>query len=109
MADEPTVTVLIPTYQEAAAIDRCLDAVAAQTYQRVVEVLVVDGRSTDDTRERAAAHPGVTVLDNPRRIQAAALNTGIEAATGDVIVRVDGHCTIAPDYVEAAVTALGSS
>jgi glycosyltransferase involved in cell wall biosynthesis len=103
---EPTVTVLIPTYQEEAAIEACLDAVAAQTYAHVVEVLVVDGRSTDATRELAGARPGVRVLDNPARMQAAALNVGLDAAVGEVVVRVDGHCRIAPDYVEACVSAL---
>jgi glycosyltransferase involved in cell wall biosynthesis len=102
----PTVTVLIPTYQEAAAIDACLDAVEAQTYPHVVEVLVVDGGSDDGTQERAGAHPGVTVLDNPARIQAAALNLGIAEAAGDIIVRVDGHCLIAADYVQCCVDAL---
>jgi glycosyltransferase involved in cell wall biosynthesis len=102
----PTVTVLIPTYQEAAAIDACLDAVEAQTYPHVVEVLVVDGGSDDGTQELAGAHPGVTVLDNPARIQAAALNLGIAEAAGDIIVRVDGHCLIAADYVQCCVDAL---
>lgn len=101
----PTVTVLIPTYQEAAAIEACLDAVAAQTHPHVVEVLVVDGGSDDGTPELAAAR-GALVLPNPDRIQSAALNIGIAAARGDVIVRVDGHCTIAPDYVERCVAAL---
>lgn len=103
-----TVTVLIPTYQEEAAIDGCLEAVARQDAP-VLEILVIDGRSEDDTRERAAAHPGVTVLDNPDRIQAAALNIGIAAAKGDVIVRVDGHCTIADDYVSSCLAALERS
>lgn len=104
-----TVTIVIPTFQESVAIDECLNAVAAQDHLDIVEVLVVDGRSTDDTRERAAAHAGVRVLDNPARIQAAALNVGIDAAIGDVIVRVDGHCSIAPDYVRRCVEALESS
>lgn len=106
MSETPTVTVLIPTYQEEAAIERCLDAVAAQTYPAIVEVLVVDGGSTDATRVLAGARPGVTVLDNPARMQSAALNVGIEAAEGEIIVRVDGHCVIAPDYVAACVDAL---
>ncbi|MGI9643909.1 MAG: glycosyltransferase family 2 protein [Ilumatobacteraceae bacterium] len=101
----PTVTVVIPTYQEERHIERTLQAVRNQTYPKVVEVLVVDGRSDDRTRELAAAF-GATVHDNPRRIQAAGLNVGIEAAVGDVIVRVDGHCTIAADYVERCVDAL---
>lgn len=102
----PTVSVVIPTFQEAAAIDACLASVTGQTYEGIVEVLVIDGGSEDDTRARAAAHPGVTVLDNPRRIQAAALNRGIEVAAGEVIVRVDGHCVLAGDYVERCVAAL---
>lgn len=108
-ASRPTVSVVIPTYQEEQAIDACLEAVAAQTYPEIVETLVIDGRSTDDTRARAESHSDVTVVDNPGRIQAAALNIGIEQAKGDVIVRVDGHCIIAPDYVERCVAALAES
>jgi glycosyltransferase involved in cell wall biosynthesis len=103
------VTVVIPTYQESAAIDATLESVAAQTYPQIVQVLVVDGGSTDDTRVKAGAHHGVTVLDNPRRFQSAALNVGIAAAEGEVIVRVDGHCLLAPDYVERCVAALADT
>ena len=46
------------------------------------------------------------MLDNPDRVQAAGLNVGIAAAAGEVIVRVDGHCTIEPEYVERCVEAL---
>ena len=105
---EPTVTVVIPTFREEAHIDRTLDAVRRQTYPKIVEVLVVDGRSDDRTRE-IAHRAGAIVMDNPDRIQAAALNVGITAATGDVIVRVDGHCRIAADYVERCVDALAAS
>ena len=76
-----------------------------QTYAKIVEVLVVDGGSDDGTQALAAA-AGATVLDNPHRVQAAGLNVGIAAAAGEVIVRVDGHCTIEPDYVERCVDAL---
>lgn len=102
----PTVSVLVPTYQEAEAIDGCLASVSRQTYPAVVETLVIDGGSDDGTQARAASHPGVTVLDNPDRIQAVALNIGIEAAIGEILVRVDGHCVIADDYVERCVAAL---
>jgi len=100
-----TVTIVIPTYREEAHIERTLEAVSEQTYPKIVEVLVVDGGSDDRTRELASA-AGATVLPNPDRIQAAGLNAGIEAAGGEVIVRVDGHCTIADDYVERCVDAL---
>ncbi|MDQ6946422.1 MAG: glycosyltransferase family 2 protein [Actinomycetota bacterium] len=100
------MTIAIPVLNEAEAIDACLDAVAAQTYNRIVEVLVVDGGSTDATRSIVASRPGIRLIDNPRRIQAAALNIALSEAKGDVFVRVDGHCEIAPDYVERCVEAL---
>jgi glycosyltransferase involved in cell wall biosynthesis len=103
---QPLVSVVIPTLQEADAIDPCLAAVAAQTYPAIAEVLVVDGGSTDRTRELARCHPGVQVLDNPGRIQSAGLNVALDAAKGDIVVRVDGHCLIEPDYVERCVEAL---
>lgn len=106
MNAQPTVTVAIPVFNEEAHIDACLDAVAAQTYDRIVEILVVDGRSTDATRELVGRRPGVRLLDNPRRIQAAALNIALDEAKGDVVVRVDGHCVIARDYVAQCVEAL---
>ena len=104
--DKPTVTIAIPVLNEEKAIEACLDAVAAQTYDRIVEVLVVDGGSTDATRSLVAGTPGVRLLDNPRRIQAAALNIALAEAKGELFVRVDGHCVIAPDYVERCVEAL---
>ncbi len=106
MSVEPTVTVAIPVLNEEAHIDACLAAVAAQTYLGIVEVLVVDGGSTDATPAMVADRPGVRLLENPLRIQAAALNIALGEAKGDVFVRVDGHCVIAPDYVAKCVEAL---
>lgn len=103
----------MPVLNEAAFIRRSLAAALAQDYPPDrLEILVVDGGSTDDTpqivREIIAqtGHPQVRLLHNPRRIQAAALNIGIQAARGDIIVRVDGHTVIAPDYVRTCVAYL---
>lgn len=99
-----TVSVVVPTLNEADHIGACLDAVAAQTHP-VLEVLVVDGGSHDRTREIAASR-GTVVLDNPDRRQSFALNIGIDHAAGDVVVRIDGHCVIESDYVERCIAAL---
>lgn len=110
----PLVSVIMPVYNEAAFIERSLGAVLAQDYPRdCLEVLVVDGGSADATRDlvraAAAADPRVRLLDNPRRVQAAALNVGLAAARGAVIVRVDGHALIAPDYVRRCVELLAQT
>lgn len=96
----------MPIRNEAKYIERSLGAVLRQDYPASrLEVLVVDGRSTDATREivsrLAGRYANVRLLDNPRQIQAAALNVGIRAARGEIIVRVDGHTFIEPDYVSA--------
>lgn len=106
----PTVTVVIPVLNEERHIERCLEALDAQSYPNVVEVLVVDGGSTDRTCDLVRHRGGRNrVLSNPRRIQSAALNVGLAEARGDILVRVDGHCVVAPDYVERCVSALEES
>ncbi|MDQ4097042.1 MAG: glycosyltransferase family 2 protein [Actinomycetota bacterium] len=103
----PTVTVAVPVLNEALHIGRCLQAIEAQTYPGPLEVLVVDGGSTDETRARVAGRrPGIRLLENRRRVQSAALNIALAQARGEIIVRVDGHCVIAPDYVQRCVDAL---
>jgi len=105
----PTVTVAVPVLNEERHLSACLDSIVAQNYQGELEILVVDGGSTDSTRSIASSYPGVRLLHNPRRLQSAGLNIALEAAKGDVLVRVDGHSTIAPDFVERSVDALRST
>ena len=107
---QPTVSVAIPVLNEEKHITACLDAVASQTYPGIVEVLVIDGGSTDATRDLVTARAGnARLLHNERRIQAAALNIALAQAAGEVMVRVDGHCLIAPDYVERCIQALSET
>ena len=100
----PFVSVIMPVRNEAAYIERSLGAVLAQDYPAErMEILVVDGLSSDGTRAavlaHAAARPGLRLLDNPAGIVPPGLNIGIRQARGEIVVRVDGHCEIAPDYV----------
>ncbi len=104
----PLVSVIMPVRNEAAYIERSLGAVLAQEYPAErLEILVVDGMSDDGTREavlaHAAADPRVCLLDNPAGIVPPGLNIGIGRARGEIVVRVDGHCEIAPDYVRRCV------
>lgn len=106
MTKQPTVSVVIPTYNEQEHLADTLESIAHQTYPSIVEVLVADGRSTDRTRMVAARFESVRIVDNPRRIQAMGLNRALAVARGEIVVRVDGHCVLAPDYVLTCVRAL---
>jgi len=112
----PLVSIIIPERNEAAYIGACLDAVLAQDYPPAqLEALVVDGMSNDGTRDILqqviVAHPQrrIRLLDNPRRIVPTALNIGLAAALGEVIIRVDGHCEIPPEYVTRLVALLSET
>jgi succinoglycan biosynthesis protein ExoA len=109
MGPLPGVTVALPVLNEALHIKGCLQAILSQTYPRVVEILVVDGGSVDDTKEIAARFPGVRVVDNPGRRQSAGLNVALREARGDVLVRIDGRTVVAPDYVDQCIKALTRS
>ncbi len=116
MQNNPFVSIIMPIRNEAGFIERSLGAVLAQNYPaNCMEVLVADGMSTDTTREiierLRLQHTSISiqVLDNPALIVPAGINRALQVARGDVIVRVDGHTEIAPDYVQQCVAALNSS
>ncbi len=111
---KPFVSVVIPCRDEDAFIGRCLASVLASEYPRErLEVIVADGMSQDGTRERVEhcmrLDPRVRRMDNPERTTPHALNRAIAAARGDLILRLDAHATIAPDYIARAVKHLRSS
>lgn len=96
----PTVSVIMPTYNEAAFVE---DAVASVMDDAISEMLVVDGGSTDGTREIVAGmlsrYPRLRLVDNPRRVAASAMNIGLAQATGELIVRLDAHAVYPRGYV----------
>ncbi|UQU65811.1 bifunctional polysaccharide deacetylase/glycosyltransferase family 2 protein [Couchioplanes caeruleus] len=99
-----TVTVVVPAYNESANIANTVRSLRASTYQPV-EIIVVDDGSGDDTAgivERLDL-PGVRVIRQANAGKPAALNTGIRAASGDLLVLVDGDTVFAPDAIRRLV------
>jgi glycosyltransferase involved in cell wall biosynthesis len=109
----PMVSLIIPCFNEEATISALLDAIHEQTFPLSnLEVVIADGMSTDGTRGEieayASQHPELTIhlIDNQQRIIPAALNVAIEAARGNVIIRLDAHSAPRPDYVERCLAVL---
>jgi GT2 family glycosyltransferase len=108
----PLVSLVIPVKDEGRYIERCLESIAAQDYPRnLVEVIVVDDGSSDHTRELAGNYStfdwaSFHVVANEGDGTAAARNTGIRLARGEVIVQLIGHCELAPDFVSTSVATL---
>lgn len=107
------VSVVMPVRNEAAFIEGSVrSVVAAGRAVEAFEVLVVDGMSDDGTRALVARlaeeHPQVRLLDNPRHTVPHAMNLGIAAARGDVVVRVDGHAEVAHDFLQQGLEELAA-
>jgi succinoglycan biosynthesis protein ExoA len=105
---KPLLSVVIPCRNEVRSLGRCLASVIASDYpEDRLEVLVVDGASTDGTRDVIAhwarSDTRIRMLDNPSGTTPAALNRGIAAASGDVISRLDAHAALTPTYLSRAV------
>ena len=107
----PYVSVVIPMRNEERYIARCLDSVLSNDYPKDrLEILVVDGMSTDHSREIVQDYISrfgfIRLLDNPKRIQAAALNIGLREAKGEIIIRMDAHTFYAFDYIHQCIELL---
>jgi glycosyltransferase involved in cell wall biosynthesis len=103
------VSIILPVFNEAGSLDSCLASLQAQDYAGTIEIVVADGGSTDGTRRLLEARHSrgeLVMIDNPQRRQWAGLNLAAAAASGEILVRVDGHSTYAPDYVRRSVNAL---
>lgn len=110
MTEPPFVTVIMPIRNEADSISNSLSRVLAQDYPaKYMEIIIADGMSTDATleivQEFAALHPQlqIHILDNPGKIVPTGMNIALRQAKGKIIIRVDGHCIIASDYVSKCV------
>jgi glycosyltransferase involved in cell wall biosynthesis len=101
-----TVSILVPCLQELNFIRPCLKSVLdfdIPEGSRLSEILVIDGGSTDGTRDivsrMAQEDARIRMIDNPRRIQSTGLNIALQSATGDYIVRLDAHSSYPKDYL----------
>jgi len=106
--DRPPVSVLLPVLNERPYLRDCLDSLLSQDYPNILEILVLDGGSSDGSVAIAESSGDirVRVVDNPRITAAAAMNAGIAVAKGQIVCRADAHTLYAPDYVLRCVMTL---
>jgi succinoglycan biosynthesis protein ExoA len=106
------VTIVIPALNEREYIVGTLDEIIAGASAYDFEVIVSDGGSTDGTQALVEAyakdHPAVRLIDNPKRLQAAAVNLAASRADprSTVLVRADAHCSYPPGFVSKIVSVL---
>lgn len=106
----PTVSVVVPTHNEASGLQHLVSDIIAQDYDRIVEIFFVDGCSSDGTYETLLDLGGrdrkFRVLRNNKGQTAAGVNLALGQAIGDVVIRLDAHARFAPDVVRRSVGSL---
>lgn len=103
-AKRPLISVIVPALNEERYLGAVLDDMLAQEVDADVEILVVDGGSTDGTRaivDSYGAKAAVRLVENPKRHQVFGYNLGIRDARGSLICIVHAHARFAKTYLAA--------
>ena len=107
----PLVSIIVPMRNEERCVGACLDSILANEYpEGKLEILVVDGQSTDRSREIVQAkirrNPQIRLLGNPQGITPIAMNIGIRASKGEVVCIINAHAHVSPDFIKRSVQTL---
>src|SRR5262245_54183980 len=102
----PTVSVVIPCYNQARYLSDAVSSVRQQTH-RPIECIVVDDGSTDGTSD-VAVELGALVVRQTNNGVSAARNAGLRIARGDFIVFLDADDVLLPDALARGVGALAA-
>lgn len=105
------LVIIIPTYNEEQYVGACLDSLVSNDYDKQrMEIVVVDGRSTDNTRnvvsEYCREYDFIRMIDNPKRIKPAALNLALRSTDSDIVMRIDAHAVYPSNYISNLVEGL---
>lgn len=95
----PTISVIIPAYNEEKRIFSCLKAITDQSV-KPKEIIVVNNNSIDQTKAIARRFKGVKVIDEPRQGRAYAQKMGFDRASGQVLARLDADTVVPHTWVE---------
>ncbi len=106
----PPVSVVVPAYREESVIVATVESLLGQEYPGAIEIVIVDDGSPDNTYQVAldayGTHPRVQVLTRPNGGKASALNTGIAAATGEIVICLDADTQFETNTVAELVLPL---
>lgn len=106
--EQITISIIIPCHDEDQFIQKCLDSIIGNDFPKdCIEVLVIDGMSSDGTREivkRYSEHYSfIKLIDNIKMITPIAINIGIQASTGSHIMILSSHSKLTPSFIKSNI------
>jgi glycosyltransferase involved in cell wall biosynthesis len=96
----PTISLIIPAYNEEAYLPACLDAVMRNVAGKAMEIIVVDNNSTDGTKEVVERYPGVTYVFEPEKGITRARQRGFLESKGEILAFVDADTLPPANWIE---------
>lgn len=112
MSIEPKISVIIPIYNVAQYLPRCLDSILNNTYKNL-EIICVNDGSTDNSavilEQYAAKDSRIIAMNQENAGVSAARNTGLDVATGDFIAFIDSDDWVHPQYFEILILVQGQT
>jgi GT2 family glycosyltransferase len=110
-ATYPLVSIVIPMLNEIDAVERCIRSIWEQDYpQERLEIVVVDGLSTDGSREKVRAlmqiRDNIRLLDNPVARTPVSLNIGARSSRGDVVIILGAHTRLKADFIRQNIACM---
>jgi glycosyltransferase involved in cell wall biosynthesis len=108
MSSSQIVSILIPFRNEEKFIENCIDSILNNDYpQEKIEIFLIDGMSTDNSKDIIKKYvekfSNIFLLENPKLIFPAAVNTGFKASKGELIVILGSHATYSKNYISLCV------
>ena len=109
--NQPKISIIIPVYNTAKYLPKCLNSVTSQTYSNL-EIILVDDGSTDDSKKIADTYakkdPRIKVSHQENQGQSAARNAGLQKATGDFIGFTDSDDQLKPTFINSLLEIYGA-
>jgi len=110
----PTVGIAIPCFQEEKYIEKCLRSCINQTYKGTIQLIVVDGGSTDGTlkiiKKIQEEFPDQIVLkQNPKKVTPISLNIGLSSLQTDFKMILGAHSYLTPEYIQNTIDVFESN
>ena len=107
------ISAIIPVFNEKEFISRAINSILKQDISNTnYEILIVDGMSTDGTREvikvYQSKNKNIFLIKNPNKIVSIGFNKALSISKGKIIIRLDGHAEFRPDYFRKCLTLLNN-
>ena len=111
MISKIEISIILPIRNESYFIRKTLNSILNQDTNRIFEIIIADGMSTDNTLEiiNDFKQNHIKIVKNHEKIVSTGFNLALNEARGGIIIRIDGHATIEKDFIEKCLEAFNKS